>query len=374
MKRLSLLAFASVLATLLGGCPIYNENDEHSWCEGDICTDLGPPPTSSGCKTPEGCGINETCGQDNQCHTGDCALWGCADGFECATADDLTVSCVPSTSSGPGGGPNGVVYCGNPADCGAGETCAPDGTCHAGSCDQVLTSNETLGCIYGYTCVNDGTTAVCKPMNPAACGADADCTTLGADYLCVSGLCTAPADQCFDQTQCAGNDKCVEGKCTPACSVNVDCPESYLCETTLGICSKPAQSCAITQECGGPNVVCVDGACVPRSNGASCPEGSVWVENGCIPNQSSNFVCTADGVQDVCAAGSICLHHSCYISCEQPSSSACENQAPSLNECRTVTTASGVHQVCGSSENLGSDCNPQLSCSQAKICVDGFCR
>jgi hypothetical protein len=223
-------------------------------------------------------------------------------------------------------------------------------------------------------CADDGAGAICKPSNPAACGADADCTGFGAGYLCVSGLCTAPADQCFDQTQCPGNDKCVEGKCTPACNANADCPTSYRCDTSLGICSTPAHACVITRDCGGSSTVCVDGTCVPRSDGASCPAGTVWVENGCIPNQTSNFVCTAEGTRDICAAGSICLHHSCYISCEQPNASVCDNQAPSLSECRTVATSSGEHRVCGSSENLGGDCDPQVPCSQGKICVDGFCR
>ncbi len=93
----------------------------------------------------------------------------------------------------------------------------------------------------------------------------------------------------------------------------------YTCNTTLGICVNPATPCKITNDCGGASRVCVAGACVPRSNGGSCPPGDSWVQNGCIPSQSAQFTCKTDGEAGVanppagvCLAGSICLHHSCY--------------------------------------------------------------
>ncbi len=373
MKRLTLLGLASVLAPLLAGCPIYDDNADSHFCDAEDCG----PSIPSGCNEPADCGINETCGEDNECHIGDCTTWGVWPGLRVRHRRRPHRRLRGERrlrGGGSGGAPGDVVYCGNPDDCADGETCAPDGTCQPGSCDQVLPSGEPLGCIHGYVCEGDDADATCVPATPAACGADADCVRLGADYLCVSGICTAPQDQCFDQTQCPVNDKCVEGKCTPACNEDADCPSSYRCDATLGICSRPVQPCVITDDCGGPSAVCVDGACVPRSDGAACPEGDVWVENGCISNQSSNFVCGEDGAQDVCAPGSICLRHSCYISCDQPNPNACDNQSPSLSECRTVATFSGEHQVCGSSDNLGGDCDPETPCSEGKICIDGFCR
>ena len=386
MKRLAaLLGFAGVMATVLAGCPIYDEDQPPPSCGPEGCGGP-PPPPSGGCAGPQDCGVNETCGDDGQCHTGDCTIWGCSAGFECVIGDDLTASCQPEGSgtggSGTGGGGTGgggtgggggggdVVYCGNPDDCAVGETCAPDGTCQPGTCDQDVGGGQTLGCIYGYVCAPDGT---CQPQNPAACGEDADCAALGAGYLCVSGICTAPADQCFDQTQCPAGDLCVEGKCTPSCATNADCPSGYSCDVALGICSVPAQPCVITNDCGGADVVCVDGACVPRSNGATCPQGTVWVENGCIPTQSANFVCNADGQRDVCAAGSICLHHSCYISCDQPNQNACNGLPPPFNQCKPVTTTSGTYSVCGSTDNLGDQCGPTVDCPSGTICIDGFC-
>jgi hypothetical protein len=192
----------------------------------------------------------------------------------------------------------------------------------------------------------------------------------------VSGLCTAPADQCFDQTQCAAGDKCAAGKCTPSCVGNGDCPadSGYNCSAGIGLCISPVKGCTITNDCGAPNLVCVDGACVQRSTGASCPPGDVWVQNGCIPDQKATFVCTTDGVKDVCAQGSLCLHHSCYISCEPPASpNACDNLG-SFNQCKSVSSSSGAHSVCGSNQNLGSECAPDKACAAGKLCIDGFCK
>lgn len=389
MKTLSLLGFVGLLATVVAGCPIYDDDQNSSFCE----RGCGTTGTPGSCTSPSDCALNETCGNDRQCHPGDCTSWGCSAGFECVKNADQTVSCEPVTSSttsagGAGGGGTGgsastttgtggapPVYCGNPKDCAAGETCAPDGTCKPGDC-------AANGCIFGFACSANGT---CQPSNPASCGADADCAGLGAGYACVSGICTPPPDQCFDQTQCAAGDKCVTGKCTPACTTNTDCGTSgYTCNTTLGICVNPAKPCKITNDCGGPSSVCVAGACVPRSSsGGTCPPGDSWVQNGCIPNQAAQFTCKTDGEvgvanppAGVCLAGSICLHHSCYITCDATQSpNACTNQ-PTINKCKSVTTTSGDHSVCGSSSTLGGQCGADSgkACSSGQICVDGFCK
>jgi hypothetical protein len=99
------------------------------------------------------------------------------------------------------------------------------------------------------------------------------------------------------------------------------------------------------------------------------------VQNGCVPSQKATFICKTDGAQDACASGSLCLHHACYISCESPNQNACVN-LPQINQCKPVTTTSGAHQVCGSTNNLGGECNPsgQNTCAGGKICIDGFCK
>jgi hypothetical protein len=391
MKRLFLFGFVGALSGVLAGCPIFDDkgggrgNDEEE-CRGTDCTPIPAP----GCVSSVDCGVNETCGEDNECHVGDCSIWGCSKGFTCDTTQvDKPATCEPdgSSSSGMGGAGMGgagmggaggvggaggaggvepaVMYCGNPGDCPLGETCAPDGTCKAGDCSD-------LGCIFGFFCSPDLT---CKPSNPAACGADADCPGVGNGYLCVNGVCTAPADQCSDQTQCQAGHKCADGKCVSVCAADADCPAGYACNQNLSLCINAADPCVITNDCGSKDAVCVDGACVPRSDGASCPAGTVWVENGCVPDQAAEFFCNADGQQDKCSLGSICLHHNCYISCEPPNDNACNN-LPSFNVCKTVATSSGSHKVCGSNQNLGSECDPTLGqdCPSGQVCLDGYCK
>jgi hypothetical protein len=155
--------------------------------------------------------------------------------------------------------------------------------------------------------------------------------------------------------------------------MDAECTDGFSCDTNLGICKVPVLTCGITNDCGGPDKVCVAGTCVPRSQAGMCSAGDVWVENGCIPSQSATFVCNQDGAQDACAMGSVCLHHNCYISCAPPNDNACFGSFPL---CKTVTTTSGDHQVCGSTDNLGGDCDPTagLACSPGKICIDGYCK
>jgi hypothetical protein len=92
-----------------------------------------------------------------------------------------------------------------------------------------------------------------------------------------------------------------------------------------------------------------------------------------VPDQKPSFLCGQEGVQDVCSAGSICLHHSCYIACT-PDPDSCAVNPPDLNQCKSVTTSTGSYDVCGSSSNLGDECDPTLACPGGKVCIDGFCR
>jgi hypothetical protein len=44
--------------------------------------------------------------------------------------------------------------------------------------------------------------------------------------------------------------------------------------------------------------------------------------------------------------------------------------------CKPVTTSSGTYDVCGSSTNLGNQCDPTqgMNCSGSEVCIDGYCR
>ncbi len=346
MRSFASISGLGLVSIVLAGCPIFS---------GDGNVDGGSTSSSGAeCFDNLDCPEGQACGVDHLCIPFD------------GTGGSATTGTGGAGTGGTGAGGGSVIWCGNPDDCLASETCAPDGTCQPGGCDL-------QGCIFGYVC--DPASNTCVAENPASCGSDSDCSGFGSSYRCVSGNCTAPQDQCFDQTQCPSGDVCADGKCVQSCGNGETCSAAYTCDAGVGLCDQPAQGCAITNDCGSASLVCVDGACVPRSDGATCPSGTTWVENGCIPDQSAIFVCSLDGMQDACASGSICLHHSCYISCETPNQNAC-SALPDFDQCKAVTTPSGSHQVCGSTDNLGSECDPTAgnNCTAGLVCIDGFCK
>jgi hypothetical protein len=144
--------------------------------------------------------------------------------------------------------------------------------------------------------------------------------------------------------------------------------------------------------CGGDGgqacstgTTCVDQHCVPdcktgADGAASCATGLICVDNGCIPDQAPKFLCQTDGQQDNCATGSICLHHNCYIACTLADGGAdgggtCQH-ADQFNVCKAVQTSTGTYDVCGSSTNLGNQCDPTQgeNCMSPAICIDGYCK
>jgi hypothetical protein len=209
-----------------------------------------------------------------------------------------------------------------------------------------------------------------------ACNADSDCS--GAGVKCIDGVCTIPADQCFDQTQCSANEQCVNGVCTPSCDAQHPCPTGYACDTQKGVCAvNPAPCGGVSNQACGGGTLCVESHCVPPCANNTCAGTLICVNGGCIPDQKATFVCQTEGVKDACATGSICLHHNCYVACAIDAGvNACQ-AVDKFNVCKPVTTSTGTYDVCGSATNLGNECDPtqNKSCVQiAAICIDGFCK
>ena len=344
---LSLAARVTALGAFLGvgavlaGCPMYSDDNMHSsgGCYGSGCTSTPATcdtaydcpngyacvnrsctSTAPSCTATKDCASGSVCGADNRCHTGNCEVWGCATGT-CTLAGG-TLQCV--TTSTPDGG-----------------------TLDAGPAPE--------------------------------CSADTTCTSkLGAGAKCLNGSCVPPKDQCNDATQCLGTAQCVDGACTPSCDASHPCPTGYACDSAKGVCTGNPNPCTTSTQCSGGNV-CVSGHCVsPCGNG--CATGLVCTAGGCVPDQKPIFVCQTEGVQDACAQSSICLHHSCYIACGGPDAGAdagntCKS-ADKFNVCKSVPTSSGSVSVCGSTSNLGTECDPtqNKACASGKVCIDGFCR
>lgn len=327
-------------AAFLFGCPIYSERyyDDcwdgsscgGSYCayddecpSGYLCASDGrcrrPTGASSSCTSSSDCDNGDTCGADNKCHPSDCSVVGCAAPRVCRL------------SSGAGGVPACVLP----------DSTQPDG---------------------------GGIVSTCRK--------DSDCPT-PAGSKCLSGACVAPQDQCADATQCQGGAQCVEGTCTPSCDASKPCPTGFACDATKGVCTNNPSPCTDSSQCTGGTVCSQEHCVTPCGSGGSCAAGLVCVDGGCVPTEKPVFTCNVEGVRDACQQGSLCLRHSCYIACDADAGTeACKN-ADTFNQCKSVTTSSGSYSVCGSTSNLGTECDPTQSkaCSGAEqICIDGYCK
>jgi hypothetical protein len=356
LTRWASFAFFGLGAVILGGCPIYPDSRDHWVClDNGTCYRCPDDYYSNDCYTA-GCGGNYDCPSGSTCSNGQCI----GSGY------------VPDGSSGG--------QCTRPSDCPSGQNCGADDKCHPGDC-----SNS--GCPSGYQCKLSGGSLQCVgggvpeggPTDSGftGCHNDSECTPSGAK--CLDGVCYAPADQCFDTTQCPANEQCVAGVCTPGCGTGQPpCPTGFSCDPKTLVCSGNPTPCGSTSDGGtcAPGTVCAEDHCVaPCGAGNTCPTGQVCVAGGCLPDQKPQFTCSKEGTQDACAVGSICIHHSCYIACNPDAGTdACKN-ADKFNQCKSVSTGSGTYSVCGSASNLGSQCDPTQGklCPGAGVCIDGFC-
>jgi hypothetical protein len=328
---------------------------------------------------------------------GDCpGGYYCASNATCASynSEDGGITTVAVDASAPG-----PQSCAAPSTCAPGYTCGADGYCDIGSC-------EVTGCVSGYVCELENATLQCvQPVTvnvpdagaidsgSVACQSSSDCTSNVSGALCLDGQCVAPANQCFDSSQCPGGDECVAGACTPTCSGGASCPTGYSCtnlDAGAAVCTGNPTPCEANPGVCASGTVCSQNHCVaPCGAGGACAVGSECIQGGCVPTELAAFVCENDGVQDACASGSICLHHQCYIACNPDggagggdsgaeaggSGTGCPNDND-LNVCKLVSESGTGYYVCGSSSSFGTECNPTtgLACANpSAVCIDGYC-
>ena len=349
-KRVVSVALLGVGMLVLLGCPIYPDDRDNRVCVGSDCyrcpdSYYSPSCTDWSCNANADCPNGFVCQSDHRCHL---------------------------TSSQPPSNPPSSL-CTKPSDCPAGSTCGADNKCHAGDC-------STTGCPSSYVCKLANGKPECVPIGggdggTSTCKSDKDCPTPPGSK-CLSGTCFAPPDQCADATQCPAGSQCVQGACTPSCSAQKPCPTGYACDESKGVCTGQTTTCSSTAQCTN-DTVCVQEHCVEKCGaGGTCGAGLVCVDGGCMPDQRPAFACQADGTGTGCLAGSLCLRHTCYIGCDADAGNeGCKN-ADKFNVCKQVTTGSGSYSVCGSNDNLGSDCDPTQgkNCASPLVCIDGFCK
>jgi hypothetical protein len=339
MKRSIVIGLFGFGAAVLLGCPVFSGNNSTgvapcygNACGGYYCDNSNPCPSGYSCEDNT-CVYGFDSGSDVTNDSPGGCVPACSSGEECAVTDDGGLACVPA---GDGGGDASPPFTG----------CTSNAQCAAA----------------------DG----------------------GAGAICLDGVCTPPDNQCFDGEQCAGNEDCVQGACVPTCSVGATnaCPSGYSCVVigdggANGVCTGNPSPCggADGGSACGDGTTCVEQHCVPKCSGgdASCGPGLVCVDNGCIPDQKPVFTCNTngqagDGKSGNCDVGSVCLDHSCFISCSPEASTSCE-KADMFPVCKAVSTSYGTYYVCGTSSNLGTQCNPTegKNCTSPQICIDGNC-
>ncbi|MGO9000065.1 MAG: hypothetical protein ACLQVI_42605 [Polyangiaceae bacterium] len=373
MKRLFSVALFGAAVAVLGGCPVWSDNpNAYRVCDGNTCWSCPADYVSDQC-SPWGCNGNMDCPGGYECgENNTCVSMGGPE-YDAGVYTPVDATAPPTSCSQPGNCPSGY-------SCGAG------GVCELGDC-------SVTGCVAGYVCELENGTLQCvlestppppvdsgTPDSGVACQSNADCaSTPGA--LCLDGTCVPPANQCYDGTQCPTGDQCVNGACTPSCGGNTPCPTGYSCadiedSSTSGVCTGNPTPCETNPTVCPTGTVCSQDHCVAPCSDGTCPTGDVCIQGGCVPNQEPNFFCTTDGVQDACASGSICLHHSCYIACNPDAGASACQSAAQFNECKPVAASGSTYYVCGSATNLGTQCNPttgQECSNSAAVCIDGFC-
>jgi hypothetical protein len=367
MKR-SLGALGLFLSgAFASGCPLYSDNVGRLECvyatdcalgyrcAGGVCV-LAPPHTTP---LDGGRDVGPDVALDGELGDGAPPDGATGDG----SGDGALDAARPDV--GFDGGP--LVYCGNPGDCAANETCSSDGTCRAGSCPAVA-------CINQFQCATTSAGATCVRGNVKGCSSDRHC---GSAERCIDGTCTPFADLCTDRSQCGAGRVCADGRCVDACTSDADCDPGFPCRTTLGLCSTAnTKSCMWTRQCGGgKDEVCVGDGCVPRCQvSGACGTGSnVCVDNGCVPSTKVVVECDP-ATGPTCAVGKICVHRHCYAPCGGEGGS-CDPQS-STPVCHTITDRGQTFAVCGAAGMLGSECDPTIgkACDGAKTCVDGYCK
>jgi hypothetical protein len=354
MKRILGLAMLSFGALALYGCPVYSGPGGGG---GNGCYDYG-----YGCPGPSSCQSNYDCPSGSSCDlsTGTCSQ-ACPGGYVLSGG---TLQCISSDGG---------------VDSGAADATTRD----SGTADATsdATSDATADASSDTTSPTDGGV----DSSFSGCTNNAECVAMAGDgggtgAQCLDGVCYSAANQCSDSTQCTGTQQCVQGVCTPTCSSTISCPTGYSCDTQNMVCSGNSAPCGGAD--GGAaacsaGTTCVQEHCVaPCAEGGTCSGGLVCVDGGCMPNQQPTFVCSVDGQQDSCAAGSICLHHNCYISCNPEAGASACMDADQFNICKQVSTSTGTYNVCGSSANLGNQCDPTqgMNCPNGAVCIDGYCR
>ncbi|HXU05915.1 MAG TPA: hypothetical protein VN903_33405, partial [Polyangia bacterium] len=205
-------------------------------------------------------------------------------------------ACGGKSGSKPDGGPDGG--CG--ADAGArrsnGEACSCAGNCQSGFCVDGVCCNSACtdtckacndqsapGMCTFVASGGDPRPGACATTAVTTCGFDGKCDGVGhcrkypAGTVCRPGMCTGPA--VGNGSVCDGQGRCAAGPATVCAPYNCD-PTTNKCATT----------CKSNADCSG-DVLCVNGSCGLKPNGATCAKGDECGSTHCTDGVCCNVAC-----------------------------------------------------------------------------------
>ena len=313
----------------------------------------------------------------------------------------------------PAGQPCGAVACttanqvGIPECDGHGACISSAQNCGFFSCSQgkcATTCETNTGCIDNAYCDTSTATAVCKPIQPQSCTADAVATIAfdGTKTSCGSYRCAG--DSCL--TTCATNRDCADGF---SCTEGVCCDQP--CKGTCYSCLRARKGSGQDGTCGpikegqDPLVQCAEqtpascgttGSCDGAGSCALFPKGTECKATACSgPNTNASHACDGEGhcVDDDESCGLFqCANDQCTKHCDSASdcidSAYCDTATGNCEprqalKCSSDGTAAvsydGVTQtsclpfVCRDAQCLTS-CRDTADCaSPTDVCSNGAC-
>jgi hypothetical protein len=341
------------------------------------------------------CGVKmdgQTCTADVQCQNGHCV-----DGVCCNQA--CTGPCRSCSLPGPTLGrctmtPAGTVDPRKSCVDMSSASCGTDGKCDgAGACSSYPPTSTTCG---QESCTNDVYSMA--PICNASHQCDRPVTVPCSPYHCNVAKCFT---SCSGDAQCIPPYSCVNGACgkklpPAACSADAECSTGHC---SRGICCDTACN-GVCETCGLPNLAA--GTCTAVPSGASDPSGMCATTTTCgfnglctgnntglIGTQRCQFPNATTGCRNQsCTNGLVTAAATCdgAGTCPALTVTACGGGVYTCldtMQCRTDcrdhgdadcigVTCNTILKTCGEKLPPGRACGVDGDCSTAH-CVDGFC-
>ena len=174
---------------------------------------------------------------------------------------------------------------------------------------------------------------------------------------CVLGCAPVPRPQCVTDSECRGDDLCVQEVCRPRCKTDDDCSLGAACKPSLGITTVCLPGCRNSEECAASEWCNLERhSCQPWcsdagqcQSGFGCSDGFEGAQR-CRPECQSDADCVA---AEACYEG---RHGERYCGAAS---------------CRESTDCRGLGEWCGSIGDMRhcrSDCMDSAQCPEDFVC------